>query len=93
MNENCEIVVIKIRKGADGLFTATSSDLIGVCVVHRDKERIIEDIPNIVRLWYRRNRGVEIEPFWGAQKDYDDDNSAFPVFPMPARLAAQAFER
>jgi hypothetical protein len=92
VNENCEIVVIKIQKGADGLFTATSSDLTGVCVVHRDKDRIIEDIPNIVRLWYRRHRGIEIEPFRGAQKDYDDI-SAFPVFPMPAQIAAQALER
>ncbi len=63
MNQNCEVVVIKLKREVDGLYTATSAELAGVCVIHRDKDRIIQDIPNIVRLWYRRNRGIEVEPF------------------------------
>lgn len=68
MYENFEVVVFKVRRDADGLYTATSPDLAGVCVVHRDKDRIIEDMPNIVRLWYRRNRGIEVEPFCGMRR-------------------------
>jgi hypothetical protein len=92
MNEKCEIVVFKVRRDADGLFTATSPDLAGLCVVHSDIERIIEDMPNIVRLWYKRHRGIDIEPFFGPRKDFDDTTS-FPVFPMPAEIAAQALAR
>jgi hypothetical protein len=44
-----ELVIIKIQHGADGLYTATSPDLEGVCIVHRDKERIIADMRNVVR--------------------------------------------
>ncbi len=87
-----EVVVIKIRHDEKGLYTATSPDLAGVCIVHRDKDRIIEDIPNIVRLWYRRNRGIEVESFWGATRDLDG-TSAIPMFTVRAEIAAQALCR
>ena len=50
-----DIVVFNVSRDADGLYTATSPHLDGVCVVHRDRAKIIEDLPNIVRLWYRRH--------------------------------------
>jgi hypothetical protein len=89
MEKNFDIVVFNVRRDADGLFTATSPHLAGVCVVHRDRDRIIEDMPNIVRLWYRKNRGVEVEPFWGTSRDFDG-TSAFPMFTVPAEIAARA---
>jgi hypothetical protein len=87
--ENYEIIVFNVRRDADGLYTATSPHLSGVCVVHRNKDRIIEDMPNIVRVWYRRHRGIEVEAFVGPSKDFDDV-SAFPMFAVPAEIAAQA---
>ena len=62
VNEPC--VVVKIRREADGLFVATSPELAGVCVVSADLEAIIEDLPAIVRLWYRSHHGIDIEPFF-----------------------------
>jgi hypothetical protein len=92
MNDVREIVVFKIRRGSDGLYTATSPDLSGVCVVHRDMARIIEDVPNIVRRWFERHRGMQVEPFLGPRQDHGDV-TAFPVYAVPAEIAAQAMAR
>ena len=92
MNDKCEVVVFEIRRDPDGLYTATSQALAGMCVVHRDKERIIEDMPNIVRLWFKKNRGLDVEPFWGERREFDDI-SAFPMITVPAEVAAQALAR
>lgn len=87
-----EVVLIKLRREADGLFTATSPDLAGVCIVHRDRDRIIDDMPNVVRLWFKRNKGIDVEPFWGPRQG-TDDTSAFPMAMIPAEVAAQAMAR
>ena len=92
MMENFEVVVIKVRRDQDGLSTATSPDLAGVCVVHEHKDRIVEDLPDIVRLWYKRHRGIDVEPFLGKSRDYDD-TSSFPMFTVRAEIAAQALAR
>jgi len=64
----------------------------GVCVVHRDRDRIVEDMPNIVRLWYRRNRGIEVEVFSGAPRQ-EDDTYSIPAMAMPSAVAAQQLGR
>ena len=92
MKRDYEIVVFNVSRDADGLYTATSPHLDGVCVVHRDRAKIIEDMPNIVRLWYRRHRGIEVESFWGESRDVDDQ-SAVPMFTIPAEIAAQHLGR
>jgi hypothetical protein len=92
MERDYEIVWIQLRRDGDGLYTATSPDLQGVCVVHRDKAAIIEDMPNIVKLWYRRHRGIEVEPFWGATRDIDGA-SDIPFLTIPAQIAAQQLGR
>jgi hypothetical protein len=91
MQSDYEIVIFHVTHEGD-LYTATSPQLAGVCVVHRDRDRIIEDMPNIVRLWYRRNRGLEVEPFSGTLRDIDG-MSAVPMFTLPAAIAAQALAR
>ena len=92
MEKEYEVILIKLRRDSDGLYTATSPDLAGVCVVHPSREAIIEDMPNIVRLWYRRHRGIEVEPFWGKARDMDGDSN-FPIFTIPAEIAAQQLAR
>ena len=92
MEKDYEIVLIKLRRDRDGLYMATSPDLAGVCVVHRDRDAIIDDIPNIVKLWYRRNRGIEVEPFGGATRDIDG-GSDIPFLTIPAEIAAQELGR
>jgi len=87
-----EIVVVKIESDADGLYTATSAQLAGVCVVHPDKDRVIEDLPNIVKLWFKRNRGIDVTAFVGPLRDIDSF-SELPIAPIPAEIAAQALSR
>jgi len=89
MPNDYEIVVFRVRQETDGMYSVTSRELPGVCVVHRSRERIIDDLPNVVKLWYRTNRGIEVEPFWGSRRD-EDGESDLPLVPIPAALAAQA---
>jgi len=49
-------------------------------------------MPNIVRLWFKKNRGLDVEPFWGERREFDDI-SAFPMITVPAEVAAQALAR
>jgi hypothetical protein len=89
MNEQCEIIVFKVRRESDGLFTATSPQLSGVFVAHRDLDRIIEDMPNIVRLWFKRHKNAIVEVFQGPSQHYDD-SSSYSSMTVPAEIAAQA---
>ena len=92
MKRDYELVLFNITRDNDGLYTATSPDLSGVCVVHRDRARIVEDMPNIVRLWYRRHRGMEVEAFVGTSRGMDGQSSV-PMFTIPAEIAAQQLAR
>lgn len=89
MPDAYKIVVFRVRQETDGMYTVTSRDLPGVCVVHRDRDRIIDDLPNVVKLWFRRNHGMEVEAFRGAHHDADGA-SDFPLVTVPAEVAAQA---
>jgi len=88
MSDNFEIVVFQLRREADGLYTATSPELSGVCVVHRDREKIIQDMTNIVRLWYKRNRDRDVAVFLGPEKEADNILSIL-ASTIPAEIAAR----
>jgi hypothetical protein len=92
MDDKYGIVVFDVTEDAEGLFTATSPQLPGVCVVHRDLDRIIEDMPDIMRLWFRRNRGMEITVYKGPSKRRDR-TLKISAIPVPAEIAAQALAR
>jgi hypothetical protein len=87
-----EIVVVDLRQDADGLYTATSRHLAGMCVVHRDRDAIKGDMPDIVRHWYKRNRGIEVEVFWGEERQ-SDGTTSIPAMTVPVEVAAQALGR
>jgi hypothetical protein len=92
MSGQFEIVVVDLRQAADGLYTATSRHLSGVCVVHRDREAIIGDMQDIVRHWYKRNRGMDVEVFWGEERK-SDGTVSFPAMTVPVEVAAQALAK
>jgi len=92
MNDKCEIIVVEIKQDPDGLYAATSPQLAGVCVMHRDVGRIVNDIPNIIRLWFKSNRGIDIQVFSGPEQHFDD-TLAIPHIPVPVEIAAQAIGR
>lgn len=86
MSGQFELVAVDLRKDASGLYTATSRHLSGVCVVHRDRKAIIDDMQDIVRHWYKRNRGIDIEVFWGEQRK-DNGIVSFPAMIVPVEAA------
>lgn len=85
MNHNCEVIVFKVHRDTDGLFTAISPQMSGVFVAHRDLDKIVEDMPNIIRLWFKRNRNVDIQVFHGPVEQQDDDVTAYSAMYGPAR--------
>lgn len=92
MTEDHGIIVVTIARHDDGLYEATSPDLAGVCVVHRDVQKILEDIPNIIRLWFKRHRQMAIEVFQGPVQQIDDSYT-IPAMTVPAEIAARALAR
>jgi hypothetical protein len=92
MSTEHEIIVITVSRDEDGLYTATSADLKGVFVAHRDLQKIVEDMPNIIRLWFKRNRDAAVEVFQ-AQVRQVDDEYAIQAMTIPAEIAAAALTR
>lgn len=87
-----EFVSIEIHRHSDGLFMACSPELTGVCVTHRDLALIKEDIPNIVKLWYKRQRGSDVEVYLQPATNVDGHYSVNLVS-IPAHMAAEQLGR
>jgi len=92
MNDKYGIVVLEIRQSADGLYTATSSDLEGVFIAHREFDKIVEDVPEVMRMWFKRNKNMDIEVFLRPPHRTDGTHTISAV-PVPAEIAAQALQR
>jgi hypothetical protein len=86
------IVVLEVTRDGDGLYTATSPQLTGVFVAHRDLNKIIDDVPNIMRLWFKRHKDVDIEVFKGPTH-HSDGTQMISMVPVPAEIAARALAR
>jgi len=86
------IVVLEVIQDRDGLYTATSPQLTGVFVAHRDLDKILDDVPNIMRLWFKRHKGEDIEVFKGPTQ-HSDGNQRISMVPVPVEIAAQALAR
>ena len=89
MNGGYEVIVFKVRREADGLYTATSPQMAGVFVSHRNLEKIVEDMPNITRLWFKRHRNVTVEVLRG-RVSHENDTTSYLVGTVPIEIAAQA---
>jgi len=86
------IIAIKVERSATGLFTATSDDLEGVYVAHRDLDKIIEDMPAIVEQWFKVRRKEDMTVFRGPVTPWDG-GVKIPAIPVPAQIAAKAIAR
>jgi hypothetical protein len=92
MNAGCEVIVFRVHRETDGLYTATSPQLTGVFVSHRNLDSIVEDMPNIIRRWFRRHRNIEVEVLMGRTTQADDTTS-YLIGTVPAEIADQALRR
>jgi hypothetical protein len=84
MNTGCEVIVFRVHREADGSYSATSPQF-----SHRDLDRIVEDMPNIIQLWFRRHKNVAVEVLTGRASTIDDTTS-YLVGTVPAEIAAKA---
>jgi 2-keto-3-deoxy-galactonokinase len=92
MSNTHEIITIDVERSATGLFTATSADLDGVFVAHRDLQAIVRDIPNIVQRWFKKRRNQDVTVFNGPITARDG-GVRIPTIPVPAEIAAKAVSR
>lgn len=89
MIDKSGIVVLDIRRETSGLFIATSSQLDGVYLAHRNLDAILDDVPQVVKLWFKSNKNADVEVFCGPLTQYDG-SAAVPMIPIPAEIAASA---
>ena len=71
MPETPEIIAVRIHQSTTGLYTATSDALEGVYVAHRDLQRIVQDLPNVIRQWFKSRRGEDVTVFAGPVERLD----------------------
>lgn len=81
------IVRVRIERNRKGLYMATSPDITGLHVAHRDLNAILADLPNVIRLWFRRAHNVEVRVFQEAVQ-HADDGFDVTALTMPAHVAA-----
>jgi hypothetical protein len=86
------IIAVQIRRSRTGLFTATSETLEGVYVAHRDLTKIVADLPNIIRHWFKTHRKEDVVVFTAPAEQSDDMTSVL-AKTVPAEIAAQAIAR
>jgi hypothetical protein len=92
MADKYEIIRFDVRRDNDGFYTAVSPDLDGVFMAHPDLDQILDDMPNLVKLWFRSNRNMAVEVFQGPLPVRDHEFS-FQAISIPAEIAAQALQR
>lgn len=86
------IITIEVTRSESGLFTATSADLEGVFVAHRDLQAIVRDMPNIVQRWFKKRRNEDVTVFNGPVSAHDG-GVRIPAIPVPAEIAAKVLSR
>lgn len=92
MSETLDIITVDVARSDTGLFTATSADLEGVFVAHRDLQAIVRDMPNIVQRWFKKRRNQDVTVFNGPITPLDG-GVRIPAIPVPAEIAAKALAR
>jgi len=61
--EDFTIVRVRVERNGTGLYMATSPDISGIYVAHRDLNAIYADMPNVIRLWFKRAEGRDVRVF------------------------------
>lgn len=77
MGDLIRIVRVTISQTASGLWTATSAQLPGMVMIHRDIKEIRADLPAAIKMIFKHREGVdfdirEIEPERGETKIVPD---------------------
>jgi hypothetical protein len=89
MKDSLDIITIKLSKSATGLFSATSEALDGVYMAHRDLTKIVADLPEVVKRWFKVHKNEDVTVFVSPL----DGETTIGAIPVPAQIAAQALAR
>jgi len=92
MSDTHGIITINVARSDTGLYTATSEELEGVFVAHRDLHAIVRDMPNIIQRWFKKRRNEDVTVFNGPLVPADG-GVRIPAIPVPSQIAAKALER
>lgn len=92
MEQIVRIVRIQMEQSETGLFKAWSEDLPGLLVTHRDLAAIKADLPNIIKIMFKRRHGLDVEVLEAMpQKCVDTSPRVFPDWvAIPAHIAHEA---
>ena len=91
MSKKPLVIRIDLQK-QDGWHVATSKDLPGFVLAHQDRDKLIEDVPDAVRLLYSKRHNVDCQV---VESEYGDPSRARTrppclLFPQGFDLSAQA---
>jgi len=64
-------IIIEYKKDGGGVFVATSRDVPGLLLAHRNREAVIGDIPAAIKLLFKLNRGEDVNVFPAEDKTAD----------------------
>jgi hypothetical protein len=93
MNSKVEIITVEVTRSRTGLYTATSDALDGVYMAHTDPDKIVADLPAVVRRWFKNNKNIDVDVFTSGPVAGRDDGFFIPTIPVPAEVAAQSLRR
>ena len=57
------VIRVRIDRHRKGLYMASSPDIPGLHVAHRDLNAILADLPNVVRLWFKNTHKLDVRVF------------------------------
>jgi hypothetical protein len=85
-SDDITIVRVHVERNCTGLFMATSPDISGIYVAHRDLNAIYADMPNVIRLWFKRVEGRDVRVFQEGAPELGAE-SAWNAMAMPVEIA------
>ncbi len=91
-NQELNFIRVMLERSNTGLYIATSPDLAGVCVTHRDIRAIHDDFPNVVKLWFKSTHDIDVEVY-NKSLPQDEDQMSWQSIVLPAEVAAAHLNR
>lgn len=87
MADKFRIIPIAVSRSDSGLLTATSDELDGIYVAHRDIKKIVEDMPRVIQRWFKIHRKMDVRVFVSSVEKLDD-SFTIPTISVPVEIAA-----
>ncbi len=60
MSDLVGVVTVNVRE-KNGFYVASSKELLGLYIADTDKERVLADVPNVIRALLKEERGLDVQ--------------------------------